>query len=482
MFRHTAVCNAVPALAGVALLLAAGSTGAQQGWPIAGSNWSYYGSAGGSSSYSPSYSPSYTPSYSYGAMTPYGSYTYAVLSPGYYDSGPYVYGAMPSANYSYGAYAPTQDNVARIGLTVPADARVWFDNNTTKQSGEMRYFETPPLAPGRQYVYDVKVRWRDKDGKEVTRTRHLGVSANSTVSVVLRGNDAGVACGMVLTGPGKGGSAMPRVDLPAKQKRSPVVAKKLEGQVAVVTGASQGIGQSTAIRLARDFSALVLVARNRANLERTADAVRVAGAEALVIDVDLGKPSAAQAVVDQTLRAFSRIDALLNIAGAVPQLDLFEMTDQQWEAGLALKLHGARRLTVVAWPALKQAKGSVVLMSGNSAVFPKAPYAAVSTINAAIIALAKAFSDRGIEDGVQVNSVLPGPVMTGRRRSYLEHWAPLHDMTVEEATARFPKEAGIARYGKPEEIAELMAFLVSPGARWMTGSTLRMDGGEVKSI
>ena len=70
--------------------------------------------------------------------------------------------------------------------------------------------------------------------------------------------------------------------------------------------------------------------------------------------------------------------------------------------------------------------------------------------------------------------------MTGRRRSYLQHWAPLHDMTVEEATANFPKEAGIARYGEPEEIAELMAFLVLPGARWITGSTLRMDGGEVE--
>jgi NAD(P)-dependent dehydrogenase (short-subunit alcohol dehydrogenase family) len=106
----------------------------------------------------------------------------------------------------------------------------------------------------------------------------------------------------------------------------------------------------------------------------------------------------------------------------------------------------------------------------------------VGTINAAIVALAKAFSDRGIADGVQVNSVLPGPVMTGRRRSYLEHWAPLHNMSVDEATAKFPVEAGIARYGTPEEIAALMAFVVSPEARWMTGSTLRMDGGEVKSI
>jgi 3-oxoacyl-[acyl-carrier protein] reductase len=252
--------------------------------------------------------------------------------------------------------------------------------------------------------------------------------------------------------------------------------------VAIVTGASQGIGQATAIRLARDFSALVLVARNRPNLEQTAEAVKAVGAQSLIVDIDLAQPSAAHAVIEQTLTAFGRVDALLNIAGAVPQIDLFEMTDEQWGAGLALKFHAARRLTIAAWPALKQAKGSVVLMSGNSAFLTKAPFAAVGTINAAIVAMAKAFADRGIEDGVQVNSVLPGPVMTGRRRSFLEHWAPIHKMTVEEATVKFPKEAGIARYGKPEEIAELMAFLVSPGARWMTGSMLRMDGGEVKSI
>ncbi|WP_158914868.1 SDR family oxidoreductase [Caulobacter sp. S45] len=252
--------------------------------------------------------------------------------------------------------------------------------------------------------------------------------------------------------------------------------------VAIVTGASQGIGGATAVRLARDFSALVLVARNQDKLDETARLVREAGAEALTIAVDLSEASAAKRIVDDTLAKFGRIDALLNIAGAVPQIDLFEMTDAQWDAGLALKLHGARRLTIAAWPALRAAKGSVVLISGNSAIFPKAPYAAVGTINAAIVALAKAFSDRGIEDGVQVNSVLPGAVMTGRRRSYLEHWAPLHGMTLEEATARFPKEAAIARYGEPAEIADLMAFLVSPAAKWMTGSALRMDGGEVKSI
>lgn len=252
--------------------------------------------------------------------------------------------------------------------------------------------------------------------------------------------------------------------------------------MAIVTGASQGIGRATAIRLARDFSDIVLVARNREHLLETAASVKANGAQALILELDLAQKDAAKAVVERSLASFGRIDALLNIAGAVPQVDLFDMTDEQWDDGLALKLHGARRLTIEAWPALREAGGSVVFTSGNSAIFPKAPYAAVGTINAAIAALAKAFSDRGIGDGVQVNSVLPGPVMTGRRRSYLEHWAPLHDMTVAEAMERFPREAGIARYGRPEEIAELMAFLVSPAARWMTGAMLRMDGGEVKSV
>jgi 3-oxoacyl-[acyl-carrier protein] reductase len=252
--------------------------------------------------------------------------------------------------------------------------------------------------------------------------------------------------------------------------------------VAIVTGASQGIGRATAIRLAKDFSKLVLVARNGANLKETAVAVQKAGAEPLAIDIDLSQAVAAETVVSRTLDAFGRIDALLNIAGAVPQVDILEMTDEQWSNGIELKLHGARRLTIRAWESLKKSRGSVVLMSGNSAQFPKAGYAAVGTINAAIVALAKAFADKGIADGVQVNSVLPGPVMTGRRESYLEKWAPAHGMTVQEALVKFPREAGIERYGKPEEIAELMAFLVSPGAKWMTGSAVRMDGNEVKSI
>jgi 3-oxoacyl-[acyl-carrier protein] reductase len=256
----------------------------------------------------------------------------------------------------------------------------------------------------------------------------------------------------------------------------------MKNTVAVVTGASQGIGRSTAIRLARDFAAVVLAARNGEALDEVAEAVKQAGAEPLIFAIDLSEVEAATTIVEGTLQKFGRIDALLNIAGAVPQIDLFEMTDEQWKAGMELKLHGARRLTVRAWDALKQAKGSVVFMSGSAALDPKPAFAAVAATNAAIIALAKAFAEQGIKDDVQVNSIVPGAVMTGRRRSFLEKWALAHNMSVEDATKKFPEEAGISRYGQPEEIAELLGFMVSPAAKWMTGTSVRMDGGEVKGI
>ena len=252
--------------------------------------------------------------------------------------------------------------------------------------------------------------------------------------------------------------------------------------VAIVTGASQGIGRATAIRLASDFKCVVLAARQAEALQETAKAVKSAGAEPLVLALDLREPDAAKTLVSRTLEKFSRIDALLNIAGAVPQIDILEMTDAQWDDGMALKLHGARRTTIHAWEALKKTKGSVVFMSGNSGEAPKSAFAAVATVNAAIVAMAKAFAERGIKDGVQVNSVLPGPVFTNRRRTYMEKYAPLHNMTVEEALEKFPSEAGITRYGQPEDIAHLMAFLVSPAGKWMTGSAVRMDGGEIKGI
>jgi 3-oxoacyl-[acyl-carrier protein] reductase len=251
--------------------------------------------------------------------------------------------------------------------------------------------------------------------------------------------------------------------------------------VAVVTGASSGIGKATAIRLARDFSSLVLVAREEGKLAEVATSAQKEGCECLCLAMDLSPATAAGAVIKRTLGRFGRVDALINIAGDVPALDVFQMTDTQWGSGMELKFHAARRLAIEAWEALRATRGSIVFMSGNAADIPKASAAAIGAINAAIEALAKAFADRGIEDGVQVNSVSPGAILTGRRLAMLERAAAEKKISLDEMKSSFLKQARATRFGEPEDIAELLAFIVSPKARYMTGTVLRMDGGEVKS-
>jgi 3-oxoacyl-[acyl-carrier protein] reductase len=253
-------------------------------------------------------------------------------------------------------------------------------------------------------------------------------------------------------------------------------------RVAIVTGASRGIGRATAIRLAKDFDTVAIVARDKNTLVGTAAAIQDAGANSLILQYDLTEPKACTAVIQETLNRFGRIDALACIAGAVPQLDLFELTDQDWTEGFALKFHSARRLTIAAWNALKQTKGSVVITSGTSAITPKAAFAAVGTINAAIMALAKSFAERGLQDGVQVNTILPGSVMTDRRLTMLQRYAEIHALSIDQAVEEFASEMGIARYGQPQDIANAIAFLFAPESQWINGTALRVDGGETKVV
>ncbi|SEJ37448.1 3-oxoacyl-[acyl-carrier protein] reductase [Dyadobacter sp. SG02] len=253
-------------------------------------------------------------------------------------------------------------------------------------------------------------------------------------------------------------------------------------RIAIVTGASSGIGAQTAIRLAKDFDGIVLVARRGELLGQIAGEIQGVGGAAYTIVADLHQPAAAEDIVRQAIGRFGQIDALVNVAGAVPQMNVLQMTDQQWDDSMQVKFHSARRLAVHAWPYLMQTRGSVIFLSGTAAENPKPASAAIASINAAINALAKAFAEQGIQDGVRVNAVLPGPIWTDRRKAFLEKSAVASGDAQEEISRKMLAQFGIERYGEPSEVAELIAFLLSEQARFITGTAIRIDGGEVKGI
>jgi len=252
-------------------------------------------------------------------------------------------------------------------------------------------------------------------------------------------------------------------------------------RVVVVSGASGGIGAATALRLAHDFDAVAMIGRREHALRGVAQQIEHRGTRSLVLPLDLRDPETPAQAVTATIAEFGRLDGIAAIAGAVKQADLFALTDTDWDDALAVKLHSMRRLLLAGWPHLKATSGAVVITSGASAAAPNAALGAVSSINAFIAALAKAFADRGTTDGIRVNTLLPGPTLTARRRRMLELFAKARGLDIEEATQVFATEARILRYGTVEEVAEGYAWLLSPHARWVHGTALRVDGGEAKT-
>ena len=257
---------------------------------------------------------------------------------------------------------------------------------------------------------------------------------------------------------------------------------ELEDRVALVTGASRGIGKAIALELAGAGCDLLLTARDRDALGKVADAIGQHGRKAEVHVADLtGKdePARLASVVEQR---FGRLDILVNNAGASRRGDFFTQTDADWEAGFALKFFAQVRLCRAAWPMLKAAGGSVIAIGGIGARAPVADYMIGSSVIGAQNAFMKALADLGKRDGVQVNSVHPGSVDTDRFRGRLERVMRRTGLDQAAATEHHRKELNITRFGRPEDIAALVAFIVSPRGRWLHGTGIDMDGGQVEPL
>jgi 3-oxoacyl-[acyl-carrier protein] reductase len=257
----------------------------------------------------------------------------------------------------------------------------------------------------------------------------------------------------------------------------------LKDKVAIVTGANRGIGAGVALQLALEGMNVALVARDAGLLDRTADDIRQrTGRKVITLPCDLRAPESAAAAVEQTFKAFGRVDLLVNNAGATRRADFFELTDEDWQDGLALKLHGYVRMTRATWPRLVEVQGTIVNIVGVGAWTGIGEFTIGGVVNAALMNFTKSMADIGKRDGVRVCAVNPGRIRTERLTRNIQRIAESSGVDTEAATTLLLKECGIKRFGTPDEIGQAVAFLASGAAAFAQGAILDIDGGETRAI
>ncbi len=254
---------------------------------------------------------------------------------------------------------------------------------------------------------------------------------------------------------------------------------QLTGRVALVTGASRGIGRAIAEALAAEGMRVAVVARSRNQLETVA---RLLPTECLVQALDLRDADAPAAVVAATVDRFGQLDLVVNNAGDTRRGDFLTLPDADWEGGFGLKFYGAMRCSRAAWPHLRATRGSIVNIVGLGGRTGTAEFTIGGAVNAALLNLTKALADRGVRDGVRVNAINPGSIATDRLQVRLRSYASEHGIELERAEREMARALGIARFGEPAEIARLVAFLASPQAAFCHGSIVDADGGQTRTL
>ena len=253
----------------------------------------------------------------------------------------------------------------------------------------------------------------------------------------------------------------------------------LKGKVAIVTGSSRGIGRAIAQTLSNEGMKLVLVARTKSDLEETAALCKT---ESLVLSVDLRETSAADKVISAAIEHFGQIDLLVNNAGATKRNDFFALSDDDWQDGFALKFFGAMRLSRAAWSHLQKSHGSIVNIVGIGGKTASADFTIGGSVNAALMNLTKALAERGTKDGIRVNAINPGSIETDRLSARIKNL--VDEYKVDESTMRkqMAEKVGVSRFGEPDEIANMVAYLASSQANYIQGAIIDVDGGQTRTL
>lgn len=246
-----------------------------------------------------------------------------------------------------------------------------------------------------------------------------------------------------------------------------------------MTGASRGIGRAVAQELAEEGMKLVLAARSRDMLEAVAAECKT---ECLIQSADLREPNAAERIVKAAIERFGKLDLLVNNAGATKRGDFLELTDINWSDGFALKFFGAMRLSRAAWEHLKEQQGSIIFISGIGGRTGSAEFTIGGSVNAALLNLTKSLADRGSRDKVRINAVNPSSILTERLQSRIRKLAEEKNLDEKAAAQLMCRKLGVNRFGNPEEIAAVVAFLASSRADYCHGCLVDVDGGKTLTI
>ena len=248
----------------------------------------------------------------------------------------------------------------------------------------------------------------------------------------------------------------------------------LKSKVAVVTGGSDGIGRATVLRLAQEGAHVALCARRKEPLDQVAAEAQKYGAQALAMSADVSNPADIERFMKAVLDRFGRIDILVNNAGTSKRGAFLELTDEEWSADIELKVFGAIRCTRLAVPYMKkQGGGRIVNITITSAKQPGAQSYPTSVSRAAGLAITKALSKEFAADNILVNTVCIGRIKSGQHERRYKR----DGVSAEQYYANVSKDIPMKRVGEAEEVANVITFLVSDAASYVTGSSINLDGG-----
>ena len=258
----------------------------------------------------------------------------------------------------------------------------------------------------------------------------------------------------------------------------------MRGKVAIVTGGSKGIGKAVALELAREGAHVGIAARHGSTLDEAIREIKgLTGGDIWGEPTDCTKTVEVERFVSQTIDRTGRVDLLVNAVGAAPAGGLLDLTDEDWEDGLALKLLAQIRCCRAVVPHMQRHKwGRIVNIAGSQWKRPLGTSMVAGVANAGLVNFTKALAGTLGPNNILVNVVNPGPTETGRLEYVIEQRAAHRNVPVEQVRAEFAAETMLGRFGTPEEVAHMIVFLVSELATFVTGAVIDVDGGQTQSL